>query len=87
MHDRDQHHAKKAAEHGAAAATEPRAAEHDGSEDVELTPDERMLAVALAQELSADERTKWFAELSPLTIEDAVARVRKLLSSRKENVS
>jgi hypothetical protein len=53
----------------------------------ELTPDERMLAISLAQELSPDERSAWFAELAPLSVADAVARLRKVLSSKKERVS
>ena len=45
----------------------------------QLTPDERALAMAMARELSAEERLAWFAELAPLSVPDAVARVRSLL--------
>jgi hypothetical protein len=48
----------------------------------QLTPDERALAMALARELSADERAAWFAALAPLPLPDAVARVRSLLAAK-----
>src|SRR5262249_14016015 len=49
----------------------------------QLTPQEKLLAAALARELSAEERATWFAELAPLSVDDAVVRVRKLLSGTK----
>jgi hypothetical protein len=78
----------------AATSTEPNSAtasgdvmERVGAVLAELTPEERMIAITLAQELSADERAAWFAELAPLSVADAVARVRKVLSGKKERVS
>lgn len=49
-----------------------------------LTPEERMLAVAFAQEITPEERMAWFAELAPLSDDEAVARVRKILSAKSE---
>jgi hypothetical protein len=46
-----------------------------------LTPDESALARALAAELSPDELRAWFAELKQLSVPDAVAKIRTLLSS------
>ena len=45
----------------------------------QLTAEERALAIAMAQELSPDERAQWLAELAPLSTDDAVARIRQLL--------
>jgi hypothetical protein len=61
--------------------------ERVGAVLAELTPEERMLAISLAQELSPDERAAWFAELAPMSVGDAVARLRKVLSGKKERVS
>jgi hypothetical protein len=45
-----------------------------------LTPDEARLARAIAAELSPDELRGWFAELKQLTVAEAVAKIRTLIS-------
>jgi hypothetical protein len=45
-----------------------------------LTPDEQTLVVAIAQELCDEERGAWFNELLPLSVPDAVAKVRATLA-------
>jgi hypothetical protein len=46
-----------------------------------LTPEERSLAIAFAQEITSDERATWFAELAPLSDDEAVAKVRSILGA------
>jgi len=45
-----------------------------------LTPDEAALARAVAKELSPSELQGWFAELRALSVPDAVAKIRQLIS-------
>ncbi len=45
-----------------------------------LARDEQMLVVAVAQELTDEQRAAWFSELLPLSVPDAVAKVRATLS-------
>jgi len=49
-----------------------------------LTAQERALAVAFAQEITPDERAAWFAELAPLSDDEAVAKVRSILRTTGE---
>ena len=46
-----------------------------------LTPDESALARAMAAELSPEDLRAWFAELKQLSVPDAVAKIRTVLSS------
>ena len=48
----------------------------------ELTPDEAAMARKVAQDLSADERRAWLDQLSKLSVEDAVAKIRSLVHSK-----
>lgn len=45
-----------------------------------LTPDEQTLVVAIAQDLSDEQRAARFNELLPLSVPEAVARVRDMLA-------
>jgi hypothetical protein len=49
-----------------------------------LTPEERALAQALAMELTSADRSAWFNELKPLSVADAVAKVRALIGETKK---
>jgi hypothetical protein len=46
-----------------------------------LTPQEAMLARALAAELSPAERRSWLAELRALSVPEAVAKIRSVLGT------
>jgi hypothetical protein len=46
-----------------------------------LTPQEQMLAMATANEMTAELRAQWMAELSPLPASEAADRVRALLGA------
>jgi hypothetical protein len=50
-----------------------------------LSPEESALAREVAKELSAPELRAWFDELGKLSVPDAVAKVRKLVSGYGKN--
>jgi hypothetical protein len=62
-------------------ATDPASMAHFLAVKNSLTRDEQVLVVALAQELTDEQRAAWFNELLPLSVPDAVAKVRGLSGS------
>lgn len=59
--------------------TDPASMAHFLAVKNSLTRDEQVLVVALAQELNDEQRAAWFNELLPLSVPDAVAKVRATL--------
>ena len=59
--------------------TDPASMAHFLAVKNSLTRDEQALVVALAQELTDEQRAAWFNELLPLSVPDAVAKVRATL--------
>jgi hypothetical protein len=59
--------------------TDPASMAHFLAVTNSLTRDEQILVVALAQELTDEQRAAWFNELLPLSVPDAVAKVRATL--------
>ena len=60
--------------------TDPASMAHFLAVKNSLTRDEQVLVVALAQELTDEQRAAWFNELLPLSVPDAVAKVRATLA-------
>lgn len=46
-----------------------------------LTPEEKEIATGLAKELSESEQARWFSQLKRLSVDDAVAKIRALVTS------
>lgn len=59
---------------------DPQTMAHFVAVQSQLTPEEGAIAREVAKELSAAELRAWFDELSKLSVPDAVAKVRKLVS-------
>lgn len=57
---------------------------HFAAVQAQLSPDECAIAREVARELSASELRAWFDELGALSVRDAVARVRKLISGHRK---
>ena len=53
----------------------------------QLSPQEQLLAVTMAKELSDTDRTAWMQELAALDVADAVTRIRKVLAGATGGVS
>ncbi|KAB2882578.1 MAG: hypothetical protein F9K40_23405 [Kofleriaceae bacterium] len=52
-----------------------------------LNPDERAVAKAVVKRMSNEQRAHWLAELSPLTVDQAVELVRSMIPARTKKES
>ena len=68
-------------------AISPAALAHFAAIQACLTPEERGLAQAVATELPPAEIRAWMAQLSELSVDEAVMLIRKTMSATKGGVS
>jgi hypothetical protein len=74
--------AETEARNQAAATPTPEQAKHLLAILNGLQPDERKVARAVVQKMTADQRAHWLGELSLLTVENAVALVRSMIPTQ-----